>query len=75
MENFGLMLVYIGAIVLLVGVVWIFGGRFIPFGKLPGDFSFSSENGNFKFYFPLGSSIVISIILSLGFLLFKYFRS
>jgi hypothetical protein len=37
----------------------------VPFGRLPGDFSY--RRGNFSFYFPLATSIVVSIMLTLVF--------
>jgi hypothetical protein len=41
----------------------------LPIGRLPGDFYF--KRGNFSFYFPLASSIIVSIILTL---LLAFFR-
>ena len=38
---------------------------------LPGDIKYESENGNFKFYFPIATSIVLSIVLSLLMRLFS----
>lgn len=38
---------------------------------LPGDIKYESENGNFKFYFPVTTSIVLSIVLSLLMRLFS----
>ncbi len=38
---------------------------------LPGDIKYESENGNFKFYFPITTSIVLSIVLSLLMRLFS----
>ena len=35
----------------------------VPFGRLPGDFQV--KRGNFSFYFPLATSIILSIILTL----------
>ncbi len=58
----GKILIIAGVILIVLGVLVTFSSR-IPFiGKLPGDFSF--EKDNFKFYFPLTSSIIISIIVS-----------
>ena len=66
-----------GKLLIIVGIVCILLGLFItysnklPFlGKLPGDISV--DRGNFKIYFPLTTSIIISIIISL--LLFLYHR-
>jgi hypothetical protein len=41
----------------------------VPFGRLPGDFSV--KRGNFAFYFPLATSVVVSILLTLLFALFR----
>lgn len=64
MENIGRYLV-IGGVILIVlgGLVWLGAKVGIPFGRLPGDIRI--ERGNGSFYFPLGSSIVISIILTI----------
>ena len=42
-----------------------------PLTLLPGDISYESQNGNFKFYFPITTSIVLSIVLSLILRLFS----
>jgi hypothetical protein len=66
MTGLGKTLVLLGAIVAAVGLLLIFAGR-VPglsrIGRLPGDISV--ERGNFRFYFPLATSIVISVVLSL----------
>jgi hypothetical protein len=64
-------LVGAGAFLILLGVFWQFGGRFLPLGKLPGDIAIEKEN--VRFYFPLATSIVLSILLSLVFYLFGKF--
>ena len=64
----GKLLIIIGVVCIIVGAAMLYLPR-IPFlGKLPGDIAVEKEN--FKFYFPLGTSILISIILTL--LLFLY---
>lgn len=61
---FGILLVALGAVLLL------FRGGGIPFlGKLPGDIVV--ERKNFTFYFPVATSILISIVLSLIFYFFS----
>ncbi len=58
---FGFLLIVVGGILLLAGKIpWI--------GKLPGDIYI--EKKNFSFYFPLTTSLIISIILTLLFFLF-----
>ncbi|OEH84540.1 hypothetical protein BHU72_08505 [Desulfuribacillus stibiiarsenatis] len=63
MNDFGKVLITVGIIFVVVGIVWQFGGRFVSFGRLPGDIVVEKEN--FKFYFPVVTSIVLSIVLSL----------
>ena len=64
-----------GKWLIIVGIFFIVFGLLvmmkipIPFGKLPGDISVQGKN--FQFYFPIVSSIIISIILSLLLYLFS----
>jgi len=74
MVELGKSLIFIGVIVIVVGTILLFNDR-LPFnlGKLPGDISYKKEN--FSFYFPITTSILISIVLSLLFYLFgRFFR-
>lgn len=50
-----------GAVLFVVGLVWHFRGS-LGLGSLPGDFVF--KRGNFTLYFPLATSILLSLILS-----------
>ena len=65
-------LVTLGIILVVAGILWQVGGRFIGIGRLPGDFIFRGENTTF--YFPLMTSIIISVVLSLIFFIFGRFR-
>jgi len=56
----GRLLVGIGAVVALLGLLMMAG---VPIGRLPLDFSY--RRGGSSFYFPLGTSILVSIILTL----------
>jgi hypothetical protein len=56
-------------VLLIVGFLWQVVGRFLPIGKLPGDFLFKS--GQTTVYFPIMTCIIISIVLSLLFSLFR----
>jgi Protein of unknown function (DUF2905) len=58
--------VIMGVVLALVGFLMMFGPR-LPFrlGRLPLDFRYQRDN--FTFYFPLGTSILVSIVLSLIF--------
>ena len=67
-QHIGKALIVIGAVIALIGAVMLVSGR-IPWpGKLPGDILI--ERKNFTFYFPLATSILISLLLTLLFWLF-----
>lgn len=61
----GRYLIVIGLVVVAIGVLLMLAGKFpgLRIGRLPGDIYV--ERGNWKFYFPLMTSILLSIILSL----------
>jgi DUF2905 family protein len=61
----GRLLIVIGVLIAGVGLLITLG---VPLGRLPGDFSY--RRGSFSFYFPLASSILASIILTLLMMLF-----
>jgi len=72
MENFGGIgksLIIIGAILILMGVVISISSKIPSIGRLPGDIFIKRDN--FTFYFPLATSIIISIIISLVMYLFR----
>jgi len=66
MQQLGRMLIVMGVVVVVVGLLMVFGSR-LPFriGRLPLDIHI--QRGNFSFYFPLGTSILVSIVLTLVF--------
>lgn len=68
MRDLGRLLIIFGAILIAAGLLFTVGGK-IGLGKLPGDFVY--RRGNFSFYFPLMTSIVLSIVLSLLLWLFR----
>ena len=61
-------LIVAGLILLAVGLLWPLLGR-LGIGRLPGDIAI--QRGNFRFYFPIVTSLVVSIALSLLFWLFR----
>ena len=63
MYDMGKILIYIGIALVIIGLLIHFGGKLLPLGNLPFDFKW--EGNNWGVYFPLGSSILISIILTL----------
>ncbi|MFZ5998435.1 MAG: DUF2905 domain-containing protein [Nitrospirota bacterium] len=64
-QHIGKVLVIIGIILLVVGGMVMLSGRIPWLGRLPGDIVIQRKN--FTFYFPLATSIIISIILTLIF--------
>jgi hypothetical protein len=73
MSELGKLLLFAGALIALVGVVLIFAGRLhLPLGRLPGDFTWRGKNT--VVYFPLATSILLSIILSLILFLISRFK-
>ena len=62
----GRLLVIVGVLIAGMGLLMMAG---VPFGRLPGDFTF--RRGNAAFYFPLATSIIVSIILTLLFAILR----
>jgi len=65
-DSLGRILVLIGLGIAAIGVAVMLG---VPLGRLPGDFYV--RRGNFSFYFPLATSIILSVVLTL---LLAFFR-
>jgi uncharacterized membrane protein len=60
----GKIIIIIGLVVVVVGVILQFAPQLLSwFGKLPGDIKY--EKGNTKFFFPITTMILVSIVLSL----------
>lgn len=64
--NTGKMFIILGIIFVVIGVIWTF------IGKLPGDITIKRDN--FTFHFPIMTSIVVSIILTLILFILGRFR-
>lgn len=64
-EGFGKMLIYFGLFLILVGGLMLLGEKLAGLGKLPGDIII--RRGNFTFYFPLATSLLLSLLLTLIF--------
>ncbi|HZN53479.1 MAG TPA: DUF2905 domain-containing protein [Methylomirabilota bacterium] len=62
-SDVGKALVALGLLIALAGVVIMLVGRVPWLGRLPGDIHI--ERGNFSFYFPLATSLVLSVVLTL----------
>jgi hypothetical protein len=68
MVEFGRLLAMLGvALVVIGGIVILLGRTGLPLGRLPGDFLYRGKNTTF--YFPLASSILLSVVLSIVLLL------
>lgn len=63
MSNVPKILIVTGAVLIVIGLLWMFLGRFVQLGRLPGDIAV--ERGNFRFYFPIVTCIVLSVVFSL----------
>ena len=69
MSGLGRVLIVAGVILVIMGAVFLLAPKIPWLGRLPGDISF--KRGNVSFYFPLGTCILISIILTLIIYLFR----
>lgn len=73
MISIGKLLLIFGGVIFLLGLVVLLAGRLnLPLGRLPGDVLYRGKHTTF--YFPLATSIVLSILLSLVFYLISRFR-
>ncbi len=73
MAEFGKLLVLFGVVVVAVGLFLVLLGRTnLPLGRLPGDFLYRGKNSTV--YFPLATSLLLSIVLSLVLYLINRFR-
>jgi len=63
--DLGRILILLGLVVVVVGVFFLLIGRTnLPLGRLPGDILYRGKNTTF--YFPLATSILLSVILSVA---------
>ena len=66
MLNLGKVIVTVGVVLVALGLLLMLAGRtHLPIGRLPGDILYRRKN--FSFYFPLTTSILLSIVLTLVF--------
>jgi hypothetical protein len=73
MNEIGKAMVGLGLLLALIGVVILVAPRIgLPLGRLPGDISYKGKN--FSFYFPLATSILISVVLSVILYFISRFR-
>lgn len=69
MPALGKMLVIMGVLLVLIGLAFMFADKIPYIGRFPGDIYIKRDR--FSFYFPLTTSIIISIILTILFSLFR----
>lgn len=62
-QYMGRVILTVGLLLVVIGLVVTFLGKIPGLGKLPGDIYV--KRGNFTFYFPLATSILLSLLLSL----------
>ena len=69
MGDFGRLLILFGVALIAVGALLTFAGKIPWLGKLPGDIYYKGDH--VTFYFPLATCVVISVVLSVLFYLFR----
>ena len=69
MNAIGKTLIFFGLLLAVVGLLLTFGSKLPWLGRLPGDIYIN--RGNFSFYFPLTTSIIVSVIITLVLYLFR----
>lgn len=69
----GRVIILVGIVIVLVGIVYTYVPQALTwFGNLPGDIKV--EKPNSRFYFPITSMIVVSILLNVALRVFRYFN-
>ena len=67
----GTLLIVVGIIIVLIGLLLYFSDNIPLFGRLPGDIRIEREN--FTFYFPLATSVLLSVVISVVIYLIRRF--
>jgi hypothetical protein len=65
MQDIGRSLLVLGVVIALAGLILLLVGRVPWIGRLPGDIHI--QRGNWSFYFPLATSLLLSVLLTLLF--------
>jgi len=75
MAEMGKILLGLGLLLVVLGAVLLLGSRLgLPIGRLPGDLHWRSRSGNTQVYFPIATSILLSVLLTLILWLLRSFR-
>jgi len=69
MAELGKALILLGGVLLGIGVLFTLGGKLPWLGRLPGDIVIQRDN--FSFYFPLTTSILVSVLVAVVFFLLR----
>jgi hypothetical protein len=69
LPEFGKMILILGILFVVIGLLLMLGPKIPLLGKLPGDFVV--RRGNFTLYFPLATSILLSIVFTMIFFIFR----
>jgi hypothetical protein len=70
MEHLGKILVFVGIVLVVAGlIIWFAGDKFSWLGHLPGDIRIEKEN--VRFYFPVTTMIIVSLLITLILWIFK----
>ncbi len=69
LQQFGKVLIFLGVLIVVLGLFFLFGDKIPILGKLSGDIYIKRKN--FTFYFPIATAIILSLIISLILYLFK----
>jgi hypothetical protein len=72
MRPIGSMFMILGIVIFFLGVIFMLGGNIPWLGRLPGDIRITRPG--FRFYFPVTTSIILSIVISFVLYLLKVFR-
>jgi hypothetical protein len=73
MSDLGKLLILVGAVAMVAGLALMLLGRAnIPLGRLPGDMVYRGKNSTF--YFPLATSVLVSVVLSVVLYVIGRFR-
>jgi hypothetical protein len=73
MAELGKVLIFFGVVLIILGALFLLLGRTqFPIGRLPGDIIYRGKNTTF--YFPLATSIILSVVLSIVLYVIGRFR-
>ena len=70
LSELGRIVLVVGVVLVVVGLLLMMGGKVPWLGRLPGDITV--QRGNFRFYFPLVTCLLLSLLLTLLFRLFRH---